>query len=332
MNAVAVLPRLAVRLIPHLLLLPAALLAAATGLASAQEMTEEWGWKRPGGDYRSFRAGHLENCVDACRTDRRCLAYVYRTESTECVLKNKVGNKERESTRISGVKKQGGGSWENDYGTHRSASEACRTEVARRVGVSSQDVRLEYDDGSRGNTEFAWRASGRRGNCTANDRGRVVEFNDWGWGHPSNPKPSWNRDPQDVCRREVERRVGVARDEIRLSHTEYAGGTMFIDWRGGGEHGTCELNARTGEFIALQGRGDSYEWYDDDRPSQQQISRGAQKCRETAAERTGARTSNVDVEYLRVKNGGLVYSWRAAGQRGKCGISEYGKVAYFDRD
>jgi hypothetical protein len=308
------------------------LLAVAFGPAAAQEMTEEWGWKRPGGDYSTFRAGHLDNCVDACREDRRCQAYVYRTKTTECTLKHTVGRKERESSRISGVKKSGNGSWDNDYGTHRSASEACRTEVARRLGVRSQDVRLEYDDGRNANSEFVWRADRKRGNCIANDRGRVVEFNDWGWGNAANPRPTWERDPEDVCRREVERRVGVPRQEIKLSHTEYAGGTMFIDWRGGSEHGTCELNARSGEFIRLQGHGGSYEWYDSDRPSPEQISRGAQKCREAAAERTNTRSSNVFVEFKRVKDGGLVYTWQAAGQRGKCGVSEYGRVGYLERD
>jgi len=318
--------------VAHLLFVTSTLLAAAIGTTAAQEMTEEWGWKRPGGDYRTFRAGHLDNCVDACREDRRCQAYVYRTKTTECTLKHTVGRKERESSRISGVKKSGGGSWDNDYGTHRSASEACRSEVARRLGVRSQDVRLEYDDGRNANSEFVWRADRKRGNCIANDRGRVVEFNDWGWGNASNPKPSWQRSPEDTCRREVERRVGVSRQDISLSHPEYAGGTMFIDWRGGGERGTCELNARTGEFITLQGHGNSYDWYDSDRPSQDQISRGAQKCRDEAAKRTNTRPSNAVVEFKRVKDGGLVYTWNAAGQRGKCGVSEYGRVAYFERD
>jgi hypothetical protein len=309
-----------------------ALLAAAIGFAAAQELTEEWGVKRPGGEYRTYRAGNLDNCMDACRADRRCRAYVYRTGSTECSLKGTVGNKERDSNRVSGVKKSGGGSWENDYGTHRSASEACRTEVARRVGVGSQDVRLEYDDGRNSNSTFVWRAARKRGNCVANDRGRIVEFNDWGWGNASNPRPQWKQDPEGVCRREVERRVGVPRQDINLAQIEYAGGSAFIDWRGGGERGTCELNARTGDFITLQGHGNTYESYDSGRPSQDQISRGAQKCREEAATRTNTRASNVSVEFKRVKDGALVYSWMAAGQRGKCGVSEYGRVGYFERD
>jgi len=37
-------------------------------------------------------------------------------------------------------------------------------------------------------------------------------------------------------------------------------------------------------------------------------------------------------QYWSVKDGALVYAWRAAGEQGKCGVSEYGRVGYFERD
>lgn len=320
------------RAVVHLLVAIPALLAASAGTGLAQELTEEWGYKRPGGEYRTFRAGNLENCMHACKADRRCLAYVYRTGSTECSLKKTVGTKERDNNRVSGVKRTGGGSWDNDYGYHRGAADACRKEVSRRYGVGPQDVRLEYDDFRNDRSYFIWRAVRKRGNCVANNKGRVVEFNDWGWGNASNPQPKWDRSPEDVCRREVERRVGVSRGQIDVSSPEYAGGAMFLDWRGGGERGTCELNARTGEFVTLQGYGNSYDWYDPSRPSQDQITRGSQTCRAEAAKRMNTRMPNVEVEFKRVKEGALVYSWRVPGASGKCAVSEYGRVGYFERD
>lgn len=318
--------------IASLLLATPLLFAASAGLAAAQELTQEWGYKRPGGEYRTFRAGNLENCMNACRADPRCQAYVYRTGSTECSLKKTVGTKERDNKRISGVKRTGGGSWDNDYGYHRGAAEACRNEVSRRIGVGPQDVRLEYDDGRDNKSYFIWRAVRKRGNCVANDKGRVFEFNDWGWGNASNPQPKWDRSPEDTCRREVERRVGVSRSDVNVSHPEYAGGSIFLDWKGRGERGTCELNARTGEFITLQGHGGSYDWYDPNRPSQEQITRGSQKCREEAAKRMNTRMPNVEVEFKRVKQGALVYTWKVPGASGKCAVSEYGYVGLFERD
>jgi len=52
---------------------------------------------------------------------------------------------------------------------------------------------------------------------------------------------------------------------------------------------------------------------------------------EEAAKRTNTRPSNAVVEFKRVKEGtGLHLAGRRRAR--KCGVSEYGRVAYFERD
>jgi len=72
--------------------------------ASAQELTEEYGFDHPGGDYNSFQSPSLSGCKSACRRDRRCQAYTYLSRKQECYLKDQVGPTGRSVEAITGVK------------------------------------------------------------------------------------------------------------------------------------------------------------------------------------------------------------------------------------
>ncbi len=82
-------------------------LAASTALplaASAQNLTEEPQFDRPGGDYTNFRSTDLRDCKRACFTDRRCAAYSFNSVNSVCYLKDQITKTSRDSRTISGIK------------------------------------------------------------------------------------------------------------------------------------------------------------------------------------------------------------------------------------
>src|SRR5215203_4608588 len=82
----------------------AALSALVYGAAQAQEVTEESGTNRRGGDYTSFEVRDLRECKRACERDDRCQAYTYYEIKTTCYLKDRVPKAEGERYQTSGVK------------------------------------------------------------------------------------------------------------------------------------------------------------------------------------------------------------------------------------
>jgi hypothetical protein len=68
------------------------------------DLTEEPGVNRPGGDYSTFRLDNAGACKDECRRDNRCRAYAYNTRTRECFLKDREPRTERGSDVVSGVK------------------------------------------------------------------------------------------------------------------------------------------------------------------------------------------------------------------------------------
>ncbi|HTQ79332.1 MAG TPA: PAN/Apple domain-containing protein [Thermoanaerobaculia bacterium] len=77
--------------------------------ALAQDISEEYGFDHPGGDYRSFLATDLKDCKRACRLDRRCQAYTFLSRKQECYLKDVINPAGRSLEAITGVKSGYGG-------------------------------------------------------------------------------------------------------------------------------------------------------------------------------------------------------------------------------
>lgn len=71
---------------------------------SGDELTEEDGYDYRGGDYDSFEASGVSACKSACRRDDRCVAYTYNRRSDTCYLKDRVGEYQRNSDTVTGVK------------------------------------------------------------------------------------------------------------------------------------------------------------------------------------------------------------------------------------
>jgi hypothetical protein len=89
--------------------------------ATAQELSEEYGFDHPGGDYNSFQTSTLSGCKSACRRDRRCQAYTYLSRKQECYLKEQVGPTGRSNDAVTGVKEgygEGGGRGNGGRGGH----------------------------------------------------------------------------------------------------------------------------------------------------------------------------------------------------------------------
>ncbi|HEX2644869.1 MAG TPA: PAN/Apple domain-containing protein [Thermoanaerobaculia bacterium] len=78
-------------------------------LASAQRLTEEYGYDRVGSDYNSFQTNNLDACKSACGKDSRCRAYTYLPSKQECYLKDRVNSAQRSRDGVTGVKQEFGG-------------------------------------------------------------------------------------------------------------------------------------------------------------------------------------------------------------------------------
>jgi hypothetical protein len=73
---------------------------------SGDRLTEEDGYDYRGGDYDSFEASGVSACQAACRRDDRCVAYTYNRRSDKCYLKDRVGEYQRNSDTVTGVKEE----------------------------------------------------------------------------------------------------------------------------------------------------------------------------------------------------------------------------------
>ncbi len=70
-------------------------------------LTERPGYNLEGGDYSRVYLDKLDQCQEACRRDRQCLAYTYNTRDRMCYLKDRVGTYSRRSDTVSGEKESG---------------------------------------------------------------------------------------------------------------------------------------------------------------------------------------------------------------------------------
>jgi hypothetical protein len=78
--------------------------AGGGGRPWGADLTEEEGYDYRGGDYASFDAPSVSSCKSSCRRDDRCLAYSYNVRTDTCYLKDRVGNYQRNSETVTGVK------------------------------------------------------------------------------------------------------------------------------------------------------------------------------------------------------------------------------------
>lgn len=94
-----------------------------------EELSEERGYDYRGGDFRSFRTSGVSRCKNECRDDRRCLGYTFNLETDTCYLKDRLGNRERASDMVTGIKgdfdedNDRDGSWGGDRGRGRLTEE-----------------------------------------------------------------------------------------------------------------------------------------------------------------------------------------------------------------
>ena len=194
--------------ITRMALIGAVALALAGGLALAQKndnklpkpdskqsqnddwtMTEEWGYKRPGKTIRDFVTGSLDECKDQCLRSQACRSYVFRTGSGECSLKSEVGNREKDKTRVTGIKApRGGKDDKDDFGTWAEAKKGCRDRVEKELRFDQNRIKVDFDEDSGNSAKFIWHAGDSHGTCTATENGRVTDFNTRGGGAQKDKK------------------------------------------------------------------------------------------------------------------------------------------------
>lgn len=142
------------------------------------KMTEEWGYKRPGKEIRTFVTGDLDECKDQCLRNQSCRAYVFRTGSGECSLKFEATGKEKDKNRVSGLKvPRGGKDDKDDFGAWAEAKKGCRDRVEKELRFDQNRIKVDFDEDSGNSARFIWHAGDNRGTCTATQNGRVTDFN-----------------------------------------------------------------------------------------------------------------------------------------------------------
>lgn len=67
-------------------------------------LSERQGYDLEGGDYTRVRLDGLDQCQEACRRDRECLAYTWITGDRMCYLKDRIGNYTPRRDAVSGEK------------------------------------------------------------------------------------------------------------------------------------------------------------------------------------------------------------------------------------
>lgn len=146
----------------------------------------------------------------------------------------------------------GGSGWNdpwqgsNNYsGTdYKSAVAICRNQVSRVRSIAPNNVSVERNGGN-GESPRGWelrfRANGNygqniEGNCTVSRSGQLLLFNVNGGSY--NDRVSTGQ-AMEVCEREVERRLSVGRDDVRVQHGFDPGnGSFTINWQGRRNNGS----------------------------------------------------------------------------------------------
>jgi len=144
-----------------------ALLMLAAGTAAAQDVSEEYGYDHAGGDYTSFRTRSLESCQDACRRERRCVAYTFQRRDEKCFLKERIYRVVESRDAVTGVK----GDRDRDHGRDRDHD--------RDHDRRGRDLVEERGFDRRGNDYTSFRAHDQGGciaACRRDDRCRAFTY------------------------------------------------------------------------------------------------------------------------------------------------------------
>jgi PAN domain len=80
---------------------------AAPAAPPAGPLSEEWGYDRPGNDYRDFQTPTLAACKSACRDEVKCRAYAFNHRSGTCYLKHGASEHQANHLYASGAKDPG---------------------------------------------------------------------------------------------------------------------------------------------------------------------------------------------------------------------------------
>lgn len=70
-------------------------------------LSEDWGYDRPGNDYRQFQTPTLAGCKSACRDEGKCRAYSFNHRSDTCYLKQGASERQASHLYASGTKDPG---------------------------------------------------------------------------------------------------------------------------------------------------------------------------------------------------------------------------------
>lgn len=70
------------------------------------DLTEERGVDYRGGYYTRYESRGLSSCKADCRRDGRCVSYTYDVRNGLCSLEDKIGKREQDADKISGVKRR----------------------------------------------------------------------------------------------------------------------------------------------------------------------------------------------------------------------------------
>ncbi|HEV2845574.1 MAG TPA: PAN domain-containing protein [Thermoanaerobaculia bacterium] len=72
------------------------------------DLSEERGIDYRGGYYSRYQSRGLSSCKSDCRRDDRCVSYTFDVRDGHCSLEDKIGKRERDEDKVSGIKERGG--------------------------------------------------------------------------------------------------------------------------------------------------------------------------------------------------------------------------------
>jgi hypothetical protein len=208
-------------------------LAALPLAAMAQDLSEEPGTDRPGGDYDNFRTTQLTECKRACARDRRCQAYTFNSIDSLCYLKDRVPGTRRDSRKVSGIKEgyddggwSGGGGRDlseergidyrgGDYSNFRArdlrdCKSGCRRDRRCQAYVYNTSSRMCYLKDRVGSREHDGnKVAGTKGNRGDHDHGRPGDDGDLtrepGFDYAGRDYTHFRSRSADSCRDECRR-------------------------------------------------------------------------------------------------------------------------------
>ncbi|HEX6902275.1 MAG TPA: PAN domain-containing protein [Thermoanaerobaculia bacterium] len=86
----------------------AGLKEGGSGGGGQGDLSEERGIDYRGGYYTRYQSQAVSSCKSDCRRDGRCVSYTYDVRNGLCSLEDKIGKREQDADKVSGIKRQGG--------------------------------------------------------------------------------------------------------------------------------------------------------------------------------------------------------------------------------